>query len=214
VLAAVKEWYGLDTALAAGLTMGGVLACGHVGLDGATFDLHDLAKHNHIEHDGSLTHGPAAPGAAFAPVRPDRAALARALGCARDGASMGVAELARARVDAEGAHALDAIHARIGRGEVALTLLALGDGARVGTDRLRAWYGEDRLPDGFVPPPAGSLTVRRVNALVGEVDTAMRARRAELAAEGRTPGAELPTADTADVDQKQLAGERVGSEQL
>jgi hypothetical protein len=206
VLAAIKEWYGLDTAMATVLTTGGVLACGHVDLEGATFDLHDLALHNHIEHDGSLTHADAAPGAAYAPVAADRTAITRALAHSSDGgASMSLADFARARVDAEGAHPLDAVHARIGRGEVALTLLTMGDGARVSTDRLWAWYGEDRLPDGYVPPPPGSLTVRRVNALVGKVDDAMRARRAELAGADR-PG---PTDAEEQTDVDQPVGEPV-----
>jgi hypothetical protein len=163
------------------LTLGGVVACGHAGLrEGLTFSLHDLARHNRIEHDGSLTHAEAKPGHDFAPVTADPAAIARALTFSSDGgAHMTLEDLARARVDAEGEHELDSIHARIGRGEVALTLLTMGDGERVPTDRLQTWYGEDRLPDDYVPPAPGSITVNVVNAVVDKVDVAMKATRDE-----------------------------------
>jgi hypothetical protein len=180
VLAAIKTYYGLDTTFATILTMGGVLACGHVGIDGAKFDLHDLARHNRIEHDGSLTHGETVTGDQYAPITVDHAAIERALAHSSDGGqTMTLEDFASARVEAEGDKPLDAIHARIGRGEVALTLLTMGDGERVTTDRLRAWYGDERLPDGYTPPPHDSITTTRVNEVVDKVDVAMKAERGE-----------------------------------
>jgi hypothetical protein len=179
VQAAVQKYYGLDTAMSSLLTMGGVIACGHVGIDGAKFDLHDLAKHNRIEHHGSLTHGEAPPGEDFAPVVVDNAAIDRALKHSSDGGnSLSLDDFSRARVQAEGGKPLDFIHARIGRGEVALTLLTMGDGERVTTDVLRAWFAEERLPDGYAPPAEGTVSLQRVNELVDRVDVAMKQHRA------------------------------------
>jgi hypothetical protein len=160
------------------LTLGGCVACGHVGIDGAKFDLRDLAKHNRIEHNSSLTHGDTTVGDRYAPITVDHAAIERALAHSSDGGrTMSLEDFARARVDAEGDKPLDALHARIGRGEVALTLLTMGDGERVTTDRLRAWYGDERLPDGYAPPAEGSITISRVDGIVGKVGVVMTAER-------------------------------------
>jgi hypothetical protein len=164
--------------MASSLTLGGALACGHIGLDGAKFDLHDLAKHNRIEHDGSLSHGPTPPGGEWAPIIPDPTAIEKTIEHSSDGGKhLTLEDLARARVDAEGDKPLDPLHARIGRGEVALTLLTMGDGERVTTDRVRTWYGGDRLPDDYVPPAEGSVSIKRVNNVVSLIDVAMRAER-------------------------------------
>ncbi|CAE6538898.1 unnamed protein product, partial [Rhizoctonia solani] len=49
---AVHEVYGLSYPLAAMLSIGAILSCGSNG----KVDLAQLAKHNKIEHDGSLAH--------------------------------------------------------------------------------------------------------------------------------------------------------------
>jgi hypothetical protein len=47
----------------------------------------------------------------------------------------------------------------------------------VSVDRIRAWWGEDRLPADWTPPPRGYITLKRLNDLVKKVDVAMKAER-------------------------------------
>lgn len=92
---ALCEVYALSTIFAFLLTIVAFIWCGHVrpSRNANTFitrvlttrlrlSLHDLAKHNRIEHDGSLGHADAQPGEEFAPVVPDEHRLNELLGTA------------------------------------------------------------------------------------------------------------------------------------
>ena len=61
----------------------------------------------------------------------------------------------KARVDREDQleKPLDAIHAQVGQGEVAVAWLVMkDDNGKIPLDRLRQWWGEERLPDNWTKP--------------------------------------------------------------
>ena len=175
----MKAVYNLSTPLALLLAIVGFVWCGHlVGSGFSTrleLDLHDLAHHNRIEHDGSMGHADAAPGAEFAPIKPDKARIANMLaaGSARTSSNvkdpvnaLSILDFSRVRYSLNLAlrAPLNAIHAEIARGEIALTMLAMGtrgDGGDVyddehepvvPKDRIRQWFLEERLPTDWSTP--------------------------------------------------------------
>ena len=119
-----------------------------------------------------MGHADAAPGAEYAPSVPDKARIANMLaaGSARTAAgakgpidALSILDFARVRYSLNLAlrKPLDAIHAEIARGEVALTLLVMGsrgerneahDEPVVPKDRIRQWFLEERLPSGWETP--------------------------------------------------------------
>lgn len=171
--AALEDAYGLSPTLAALLTGVGIATCGRPL--SAQLDLDGLSKHGVIEHDASLSHGDAPPGSSLAPNTPDVARIDLALG---QGKTVSLEDLARARVRAERKldKKLDAVHAQIGQGEVALTLLAIGDGRAADAARVRAWWAREELPYalGWTPPVRGSVGLWRTRRTAGEVAGAMR----------------------------------------
>jgi hypothetical protein len=140
----VQDFYGVDGTVAAIFTGGGLLCCGHVFA--GTLDLHGLALHNRLEHDGSLTHAPTITGSRFAPTFRDPLLVERAISFSTDGATLSLDDLARARVAAEDAAAapLNSLHARLGRGEVALVSSASACAARGRT--LMTYVSDPALP--------------------------------------------------------------------
>ena len=88
-LNALRAVYNLSLPLAILLTSGGFFLCGRNGYPSVPFlgtiDLHDLARHGRIEHDGSLAHADAERHAVFAPTVPDHAMLEDVLAEARGG---------------------------------------------------------------------------------------------------------------------------------
>jgi hypothetical protein len=76
----MREHYNISLPLAIVLSLGGTLTCGrHFKID-----LQDLARHNVIEHDASLTHANASPEGRYAPVAVDKALLQHLLDVSRD----------------------------------------------------------------------------------------------------------------------------------
>jgi hypothetical protein len=71
LVAGLKAAYNVSTPLAYVLSLVGLVACGTGGLFSRTLDLRNLALHNRIEHDASIVHADAAPGAQFAPLDDD-----------------------------------------------------------------------------------------------------------------------------------------------
>ncbi|OCB89647.1 Cloroperoxidase [Sanghuangporus baumii] len=184
------------------LSIVGFLWCGHLTGSGLStrlaLDLHDLARHGRIEHDGSLGHADAAPGQKYAPVVPDPERLAslldaqgpRVKGPAGVGA-LTLLDLARVRYlrDAELGRPLDPLHAFITRGEVALILLALGVASSGGLEdlavpheRLEQWFTEERLPDDWEGP--SSRIGLRNTAKVGKIVKSEVARFARYSQAG------------------------------
>ncbi|KAH8114281.1 Cloroperoxidase [Phellopilus nigrolimitatus] len=174
---ALRIVYNCSTPLAWLLSVVGFLWCGHLSGSGLStrlaLDLHDLARHNRIEHDGSLVHADAAPGKNYAPVVPDPVRLTEVLDAGsadrfavRDAkpskGALTFLDFARVRFlrDRALVRPLDRVHAEITRGEVALILLAMSEGdesANAGEHvipraRLSQWFGEERLPDGWAVP--------------------------------------------------------------
>lgn len=154
------------------LSILGFILCGHFTGSGLStrlaLDLHDLARHNRIEHNASLGHADVAPGEIYAPTVPDSALLASLVdaGSVNAGGKGPVAltffDLARVRFlrNSTLARPLDAFHAFVARGETALVLLAMGvpgsnagaEGAVVPRERLVQWFGQERLPEGWHTP--------------------------------------------------------------
>ena len=180
----------------------GFIWCGHLTGSGfstrLSLDLHDLARHNRIEHDGSLGHADAAPGQKYAPTVPDPARIASLLdsqspNCVKGPAGVGaltLLDLARVRYlrDAELTRPLDRLHTFITRGEVALILLALGapcgggpEPFAVPRDRIYQWFVEERLPDDW---PGPSTRIGLVNT--AKVGNTVRSEVARLARYSQT----------------------------
>ncbi|EJD06093.1 Cloroperoxidase [Fomitiporia mediterranea MF3/22] len=169
---AIRTVYNCSLPLALVLSVVGFLWCGHITGSGFSMrlalDLHDLARHNHIEHDGSLGHADVTPGELYAPVVPDPTRLASLLNAGSVTAkgpggagALTLYDLARVRYlrDSELARPLDPVHSFITRGELALILLAMGvPNGENAVDRvvprqhLEQWFAEERLPDGWDGP--------------------------------------------------------------
>ncbi|KAI0650304.1 Cloroperoxidase [Trametes meyenii] len=169
---AIEHVYGLSPLFAALLSYGGVMRCGTRG----KLNLHDLAVHNLVEHDGSLVHADAPQGAKFAPTDVDHALLRQLLDTSPTD-YLSLRDLTQAQVTRQAAspplHALQAI---VSKGELDLIMEVFGvrraenaenakrslipdaDGT-LGDEQvvvpkafLEQWLGEERLPDGWQGP--------------------------------------------------------------
>lgn len=143
--------YNISSEFVATLVSGGISCCGSA--ENATLNLDALALHNAIEHDGSLVHSDAAPGAKFAPTTVNRTLLADLIAGHPNGLTLD--DFAQRRVEIEKALAtpLDAGHKPLALGEVALTLTTMGDeNGVVSIEKLQQWYGEERFPDTYRIP--------------------------------------------------------------
>lgn len=182
LLAAIRNVYKLSTPLALLLAIVGFLTCGHLTGSGLStrlhLDLHDLARHGRIEHDGSLGHADTHTGSKYAPTTPDPALVKQLLDASAkvSSAESGTLTLedlshARAERDKQISKPLDAIHAEIARGEVALTFRTFADAhGKVSKAWLAQWYGEDRLPDDWVAPQEeiGLVNTMKISSAVKE----------------------------------------------
>ncbi|KAI0758969.1 Chloroperoxidase [Fomes fomentarius] len=213
LVSALSKVYNISSGFGSVLALGGLLLCGHKkpGLTLArTVDLHDLARHNAIEHDGSLVHDDAPePKSEFAPTAVDPALLQQLLDSAADDAGwLRLGDLCHAQVRRQtpgASRPLDALHTTFAKGELALLFEAMGvsveeakrlpaqggDGAaKVVPKRfLEQWLGEERLPDGWVRPVAAighTILHARVQE-IGKLEDAIRAEAGEVAGvEGAT----------------------------
>ncbi|KAI0677110.1 Cloroperoxidase [Trametes maxima] len=165
---AIEHVYGLSPLFAALLSYGGVMRCGTRG----KLNLHDLAVHSLVEHDGSLVHADAPQGAKFAPTDVDHALLRQLLDTSPTD-YLSLRDLTQAQVTRQAAspplHALQSI---VSKGELDLIMEvfgvrgtedatkslvpsadgALGDELVVPKTFLEQWLGEERLPDGWRGP--------------------------------------------------------------
>lgn len=129
-------------------------------------DLDKLALHNRIEHDASLVHGDTQAGHVEAPIPVDSELLQSFLSHANEHQGLNLHAFAQLRVDREArlTSPLDHLHSDIGTGEAALSWLVLKkENDQVPLSMLEQWYGEERIPDGWVPPPkaVGLLAARQ-----------------------------------------------------
>ncbi|CAE6525400.1 unnamed protein product [Rhizoctonia solani] len=159
---AVHEVYGISYPLAAILSIGGILLCGSKG----KLDLAQLAKHNKIEHDGSLAHEDLADG----DNNNVSARLVNELvGDSTDGQGLSFHDLARARIRRE-KRPLDSVHSRFAQGESVFSVMVMGDGKQISCDVIKTWFGEERLPSGWKPQrPMGLWNVFRLTRMFGHL---------------------------------------------
>lgn len=154
LIRSIHELYGLSYPLATLLTLGGILVCGRWG----KLDLESLAKHNRIEHDASLVHQDARDGdnKNVCPYL-----VGELLAQSSNGRALSWADYARARARREQAASkpLDSLHSNISRGESVMSVMVMGDGKEVPLDVAKTWYGEEKLPAGWMP--RGTLVRRR-----------------------------------------------------
>lgn len=109
--------YRLSRPLAWALAYGTILRL----RQGTSFDLHDLAQHNVVEHDASLYH-PNADGQKYAPIHGDADLLDAFFKTPTDGRVMSPDDIARVRVRREALTPLNAVQAAVARGEMAVIL--------------------------------------------------------------------------------------------
>ncbi|EMD40830.1 heme-thiolate peroxidase [Gelatoporia subvermispora B] len=151
--------YNFSWLLAFVLALAGVMTCGN----GWSVSLHDLAKHNVIEHDRSMVHDDAPPNARFAPVLPSRSLLDQLLGLS-PGSHLTFYDFATARSlrDEQSKRPMRKLHTRIANSEAVLAFLALAIQQQQSTDDaseplvpksyLEDWLWEEKLPNGWTRP--------------------------------------------------------------
>ncbi|EPQ59866.1 Cloroperoxidase [Gloeophyllum trabeum ATCC 11539] len=168
----------------------------------APFDLRELALHNHIEHDASLVHANTAPQHAYAPTQVVPALLHQLFAFAAPQSNytrFTLSSIAKARVlrEYQTNDTIDAFHAEVARGEVALVLGIFGAastdignldekaGGGIDVALLETWFGQERLPAGWAP--------RHVQTLTGTVQLS-KAIRAQMQKIGRDAVTSAPAA--------------------
>ncbi|TDL21128.1 Cloroperoxidase [Rickenella mellea] len=163
---AMKSVYNLSTALSLLLAIGGTILCGNW----LSLNLHDLALHNRIEHDASLTHEDALHGHKYAPIDVDQSLVSDMLDCSpADDLTLEDLARVRARRDMTLAVPLGGMRATISRAECAQVIIVFGDENGVAPKRvLREWFGEERIPDGW-SGPKGTAGIRNTFAKAKEV---------------------------------------------
>ncbi len=133
------------------LSVVGTFVCGR----NFKIDLEDLARHNVLEHDASLTHANALPNGRYAPVNVDKELLQNLLDESRNPDVLTFDELVtvRANRDKTLIRPLSKAHGIISRGEVALTVQTFGDEeGNMPKQYIREWFGKERLPCGWTKP--------------------------------------------------------------
>ncbi|KAI0092716.1 Chloroperoxidase [Irpex rosettiformis] len=186
---ALREVYNLSLPLAFFLTIVGFILCAPWWPFHWTINLHDLSRHNQIEHNCSLCHADAKPGAEFAPWHVSFTLLHRLLGTTSSGYlnidSFVEARIQRARDDPK---PLCSVHREIAHGEAALTMLVLGQ--RLAKDSpdeklvvpyqfIQQWFGCSRLPEGWKKPEK-EIGLFEAGWLSRNVKKAIEKRRAQL----------------------------------
>jgi len=152
--AAIMQVYGLSGPLATVLAGGAVLKCGN----GLTLNLKDLAAHNQIEHDASMAHLDINEGNQGV-VNQD---LVDAMVADTDNVAATEDDFIKMKIRREKQNNVKYTNGRqqtVSRGEIALTMKVMVDHATglMPVEWLRSWFGEERLPAGFKPPPTIGL---------------------------------------------------------
>jgi Peroxidase, family 2 len=144
------------------LVLGGYILLRRSAL--APLDLHEIDKHNGIEHNASVTHDDDVNGSKFAPTQVNPGLLHKfirkaysgpSLCSSEDSSTITVADIAHTRVarEAESAAPPDAIHAEIARGEFAMVLNIFGEGPakQLNAKDAEVWLKENRFPAHWTP---------------------------------------------------------------
>ncbi|KAF8581413.1 Cloroperoxidase [Ramaria rubella] len=150
LLAALRrpDTYNLSLPLAMVLVYGGFLML-HDPWKRA-ISLHDLARHNCVEHDASMVHKNTAPGALFAPIMCCPILLDELL---KGHQPFTLHRVAQRRVELECVSSIDAVHQEVARGEWALVLDIFGRQreGKIPTDFMRVWLDQNEFPKGWEP---------------------------------------------------------------
>lgn len=167
----MNEVYHVSVPLGSILATVGAGWCG----SGWSLNLDDLAAHNKIEHDASLTHDDARPGAKYAPIPPNPELVKQFLAVSdKDYLAFDDLVTYRAQRDATLAQPLSTVHNIIAVGELALTKQAFEDAeGRVSKEYIRAWYGEERLPAGWTIPQGKVLGLVSTSKLNKRIQNAL-----------------------------------------
>lgn len=115
--------------------------------------LGDLARHDRVEHDASITHVNTPEEDEYAPTEHNEELYQAFLADARDG-HFTAEDIARARVrrEAEADNVLTNTQKEVGRGEVALVLQIFGgENFAVPVKFIETWWRQERLPTGWKP---------------------------------------------------------------
>jgi hypothetical protein len=170
------------------LTYGALLNFGQAG----PISLADLARHNRVEHNGSLFHRDAAEGQMYAPKEIDEDMWKDLVeSIERPLLGWGVSDIAKLRVRREAASGDDTMTNNqkfFARGEAGAVVLIFGkevqttlaDGSTkaerlVPMDVLKTFLYEERLPEGW--RPSKQTTLREVGKIVSEIGKAMDEER-------------------------------------
>ncbi|KAJ6616837.1 Chloroperoxidase [Mycena sp. CBHHK59/15] len=197
----LKACYGLSTPLATVLTFGGWFLIKRVG----RISLEELGLHGGVEHDASVVHADCAPGERYAPIAIHENLVSdfatHVVQRASDAAGAELSEgdvvvtghdIVQTRIRRERlSKPLDAVHAEIARGEMAIILgvwektLTVGGREETGVPLpwMRTWLGRETLPAGWRPDHVQSLldVIRRSKAM----RTEMKKIRAEEGKDGK-----------------------------
>ncbi|KZV89480.1 Cloroperoxidase [Exidia glandulosa HHB12029] len=180
----LEEGYNLDVSLRNFLVSGTAVL---VNNDTGTFDLHDLAKHNLIEHDASLVHDDTPSGEVYAPVDTNQTKVAGVIALSSNGRVLSEHDFAVAGVEAEKLSD-DLTPEGLDRsdGEAALSLTVLGhptvDGSayELELNTFASIIGQNRLPEGFVKS-ASPVTLVNVATVKGRVAAYKKELRSDSA---------------------------------
>lgn len=150
------------------MSFGGTFLCGRY----FKINLGDLARHNYLEHDASLTHANATPGSLYAPVSVDQELLQHLLDVSKNHNVLSINDLVavRAARNATLSRPLSQFHTSISQLEVALTVQTLGDeNGDIPKEFIREWFGEQRLPQGWFKPRTviGLWNATRIAKMIG-----------------------------------------------
>ncbi|KAG9096534.1 hypothetical protein FRC07_010924, partial [Ceratobasidium sp. 392] len=141
--------YNLSYPLAATLSLGGILLCGNKRK--FTLDLGALAQHNKIEHDASLAHKDASEGDC---VHVNEGLVDNLVAQSTDGKGLTLADFARVRAERLAkvpGGKLSTLHTGFAAGESVLAVKVVGDGQEIGVGAVKTWFGEEKLPTGWLP---------------------------------------------------------------
>lgn len=192
IVRGLKACYGLSSPLAYFLAYVGFL---FIGKFGRSLDLYEIGIHRRfgVEHDASLVHHDTRMGHKYAPIDIDSKlveTLIRDVQPSRkemDARSdpeekflLNYEDVARARVRREAeCRPIDAVHAEIARGEMAIILGVWETKSDTKTgipvDHFRRWISEERLPDGWTPDHVQGL--RDVKARSTKIRNAVKLLR-------------------------------------
>ncbi|EPQ59847.1 Cloroperoxidase, partial [Gloeophyllum trabeum ATCC 11539] len=137
LIKALQEGYNLTYPLAAFLTYGGFILLGQF----AEVSLQDFCRHGRVEHNASLIHEDTKPGDEYAPNVTQPQYMKALEADSADGEHLTAFDVAKARVRREAeSKDMDALHAEVARGEMALVLGIFGGAEeKVPLQTVRHW---------------------------------------------------------------------------